>query len=359
MKKILFILPSDQLGGSERVAQNLAYHIADTNPKYSIIIYFLKRKKSTSWKKSNNISLVYGDARRERSALYGLIKFIYHQHNIDYTYTTHSHINAAACLLRKLKILKTNRLILRESTVFSDRFFGLKGAIFRSLYLFYGTQDLLICQTHYMKKRLLEEVELSNKENIVVIQNPLSLQLIRKKVQQDCCLSSKTFNIIMTGRLAEIKNHTLLIRALYTINKWGFSNFKLTVLGDGPLKQTISKAITYYKLYDKIDIVGRTDNPYKYMAKADLGIITSIKEGFPNVIIEMMASGTKDIITTPCAGELDSLPAVTITNGYCYKELSSIIKGKILQPLDNTSIYYRYASNRNIDKFWQRITQNL
>ncbi len=50
---------------------------------------------------------------------------------------------------------------------------------------------------------------------------------------------------------------------------------------------------------DRVYLVGKDKNPYRYMARADIFLFSSNREGFPNVLVEALASGVP-IISTDC-----------------------------------------------------------
>ncbi|MEZ8062830.1 MULTISPECIES: glycosyltransferase [Vibrio] len=359
--KVLIILPTDVIGGAERVAQNLAYYHASLESEVNVNIYFLTSSKSDSWMNSRaytNITLFYGESKKERGSLLGLYKFFRVHNDFDLVYTTHSHTNALVSLLRKLTILRTKNLVTRESTVFADRFFGVKGFLIRSLYKLYGNQNLIICQTSYMKQRLLESVLLPNGLNVQVVQNPINIHAISRLTMDEVELPN-SFNIVIVGRLIDIKNHKLLISSILKVKNEGLLDFHLHILGDGPDHDCLNYIVNSEGLQDNVTFWGRVDNPYKFMHKADLGVLTSLKEGFPNVIIEMMAAGTKNIISTNCAGDLDKLPNVTLMDGFSSDELASLLKMSIKNRYDYRKLYCQYAKSRDVQSYWNTIEQFL
>ena len=50
------------------------------------------------------------------------------------------------------------------------------------------------------------------------------------------------------------------------------------------------------------------------MAHCDLGLLTSDTEGFPNVVLEMLAAGVPGVVTTNCAGDMKDIPGVWIAD---------------------------------------------
>ena len=84
-------------------------------------------------------------------------------------------------------------------------------------------------------------------------------------------------------------------------------NTKLILIGYGPEKKNIINMAKNFKIYNKIIIINKTYNPYPYMKKSMLLILTSIYEGFPNVLVESLTIGTPVISTNMNAGASEIL----------------------------------------------------
>ncbi|MCF7513927.1 glycosyltransferase [Pseudoalteromonas sp. L23] len=362
MKRILIVLPTDSLGGAERVSLNLVNYLSKCN--FEITVYFLSRGDNGSWhsvKKVDNVKLCFGSASREVKGILGFLRWLKENNKYDYVYTTHLHVNSFISLLRNLHILKAGRHVARESTVIFDRFFGIRRFLFKFLYFFYRNLDLLIFQTDFMQKRLLEEVGSISKLNRKVIRNPLDIDFINNSkntlVEREVN-EIDVFRIIFVGRLIELKNLSGLLDVLL-LCKQREMKFFCEILGDGPLRGQLENQVVSLGLKQSVIFKGVVGNPYSYMNGADLGVINSFKEGFPNVLIEMMAAGTKNIITTPCAGELNSLPKVTVLNGFSNDELFDAIFQAYSAKTDYSAEYFSYAQSIRVSSFWHSIESCL
>ena len=73
----------------------------------------------------------------------------------------------------------------------------------------------------------------------------------------------------------------------------------LYIIGDGKLRAKLEQKISKLGLKNKVYLLGRQLNPYKYISKADCFLFTSDYEGFPNVLLEALACGLP-IISTDC-----------------------------------------------------------
>ena len=130
-------------------------------------------------------------------------------------------------------------------------------------------------------------------KDVVTINNPLNIAQIDKLAQQGVQYLDRKFTFITIGRLDSGKNHALMIEAMREIDA------KLYIIGDGELRENLELKIEHLKLKNKVILLGRQENPYKYIAQADCFLFTSNYEGFPNVLLEALACGLP-IISTDC-----------------------------------------------------------
>lgn len=97
-------------------------------------------------------------------------------------------------------------------------------------------------------------------------------------------------NIVSVGRLSEVKNYSYMIDCFYEISK-NNDNVKLTILGDGPLKETLQLQVKELNIEDKVCFVGAVSNVKDYLLSADIFASSSHYEGLPLSILEAMAAG--------------------------------------------------------------------
>ena len=79
---------------------------------------------------------------------------------------------------------------------------------------------------------------------------------------------------------------------------------RLCILGQGEREPSLRQLIAERGLQDSVRLAGFQPNPWKYIAKADLFLLTSRYEGFGNVLIEAMACGVP-VVATASAGTRD------------------------------------------------------
>lgn len=137
-------------------------------------------------------------------------------------------------------------------------------------------------------------------EKITTIYNPVDIDFVLEKSNEK--IETKYLSIfdnpviINIGRLVTAKQQDLLISAFNVFKNYR-PEYRLVVLGDGPLKKSITNYIIENNLDGYIYLLGNTNNPFKYLNHSDLYISTSRVEGMSNSMLEAMAL-SKPIIST-------------------------------------------------------------
>jgi glycosyltransferase involved in cell wall biosynthesis len=103
--------------------------------------------------------------------------------------------------------------------------------------------------------------------------------------------------ILGAGRLTRQKDFPTLIRAFALLG--AERRARLVILGEGRLRRSLETLAEELGLCDKVSLPGFVANPYAYMAKASLFVLSSAWEGSPNVLTEALALGVP-VASTDC-----------------------------------------------------------
>ncbi|MCK5602362.1 glycosyltransferase [Candidatus Pacearchaeota archaeon] len=122
--------------------------------------------------------------------------------------------------------------------------------------------------------------------------------LAKKPLPHDYETVFKNRVIITCGRLIRIKGHRFLIQAFKEVRKH-HPETRLIILGDGPLKEQLVDLTRQLELDGTVFFPGYQANPFAWMARADLFVLPSLTEGFPNALLEAMTLGIP-VISTDC-----------------------------------------------------------
>ena len=160
-------------------------------------------------------------------------------------------------------------------------------------------------------KNDLEDNYKTNPEKINVIYNMCPIEDIKEKMKESLSSKEETIydkgiNLVTCGRLVEQKGQWHLIRVMYHLVK-EVSILKLIILGQGELEKKLKKMVKEYKLEKNIVFLGYKKNPYKYLAKADIFVFSSLYEGLGNTLLEVLACDIPIISSNCVAGPCEIL----------------------------------------------------
>jgi GalNAc-alpha-(1->4)-GalNAc-alpha-(1->3)-diNAcBac-PP-undecaprenol alpha-1,4-N-acetyl-D-galactosaminyltransferase len=122
-----------------------------------------------------------------------------------------------------------------------------------------------------------------------VIPNPVCVPVVNSNENHSRKVGSSSA-ILALGRLEKQKGFDLLIEAFRTAAAF-HPDWRLEIWGEGTERKNLESMIAAAGLRDRISLRGITRNPTTVMRNADLFVLSSRYEGFPNALCEAMASG--------------------------------------------------------------------
>lgn len=150
----------------------------------------------------------------------------------------------------------------------------------------------------------LEEIFRIPSNKIHAIYNPVfNESLSRLAVEPvthpwlDSTVSQQNKTLISVGRLVEQKGYDVLLQALQLTRK--SLDCRLIIVGGGPQLSDLENKARELGISDAVDFIGWQTNPYKFVARADLFVLSSRWEGLGNVLIEALACGCP-VVSTNC-----------------------------------------------------------
>lgn len=146
---------------------------------------------------------------------------------------------------------------------------------------FYEKMDKIVAVSSRLLN-ILSERSPWIKDKLVCIYDIVNPGLIRKMASEpidDARFSGSELKFVTAGRLAPAKNHLLAVETARILRDKNV-NFKWYFVGDGPTRGSVEKSINEYGLQDHVILLGMKDNPYPYIADADIYVQTSSHEGF-------------------------------------------------------------------------------
>ncbi|MFH1279199.1 MAG: glycosyltransferase [Candidatus Eisenbacteria bacterium] len=161
--------------------------------------------------------------------------------------------------------------------------------------------DLVIAVAEGVKTDLVERFAVPA-EKIRVVYNPVDVGGVRRSGEEPW--GDESYGppghrlLVSVGRLVELKGLDYLVDAVASISPR--CPVTLIIVGEGTERPALEERIRTGGLEDRVFLIGARENPWKYMARADLFILPSLTEAFPNVIGEAFALG-KPVIAADCS----------------------------------------------------------
>ena len=144
------------------------------------------------------------------------------------------------------------------------------------------------------------------KKKTVVVGNPINLDNIREKAKEELSdISSEEIksDVIFLGRLTTSKNIFLFLDIMNEVKKV-IENLKVSIVGDGELRNEFKEKVKIYNLQECIHIYGFQENPYPFLESAKVMCMPSLWEGFGLAAVEGLALG-KPVVAAPVGGLVD------------------------------------------------------
>lgn len=155
--------------------------------------------------------------------------------------------------------------------------------------------------------------------------------------------------LVCVGRLCEDKGQLFLIHAAKQLAAEGLT-FKLTLVGDGPIRSDLEALIAEYDLGNSIEITGWASSTEvrQHLLNSRAMILPSFAEGLPVVIMEALALG-RPVISTTIAG----IPEL-VTPGVCgwlvppssVQELTDAMRAALTAPVSQLEEMGRAGAER-------------
>ena len=264
MKNIGFLIYSLNCGGSERIVSSLSNFLSNRNFR---IFIFLINTEDIFYSIDERVSII-----QLRSTSFLSIFSKISEHKIDSIFGFTRGLNFRLSLI---KIFFSGKVILCERTDPSKIKLSLSKKIFRNI--FYKFTDLVVVQNYVQYNFYKNNLRL---KRIVKIPN-----FTLDSFFEDNNKLIPT-NLLSVGRLVDSKNQIDILKAFLQINH----PIDLKIIGDGPNLSILKNFVINNNLSEKIFFLGKLSNVKPELNKGSIFISTSKYEGFPNSLIEAMAS---------------------------------------------------------------------
>lgn len=305
MKKILFYIPNLANGGAERVLVNLVNRM--DRSKYDITVQTIFDTGRYRNQLAQGIRYKYNFKKQFRGSarIFKLFskeflfrRFIGNDYDIVVSYLESPTTRiVSGCTDPNIKLVSWVHNEMRNFNDFS--------VSFRS------TDERAQCYKKFHRHVFVSRTSMQsfekflNLKNCSVIYNTVESDKIREMSVEDVDdleFSNENIELVSVGRLIEQKGYLRLLNIMRRlVFEDGFKNIRLTLLGEGYLKNDLEKFIKEHSLANNVRLIGFKSNPYKYVKRSDLFVCSSLHEGYSTAVTEALIVGTP-VITTLCSG---------------------------------------------------------
>jgi len=160
----------------------------------------------------------------------------------------------------------------------------------------YRLSDVVVSQTELGAQWLRQN---TSSKKVLVVPNPVIHPVISTAptLLPNDYVNENVKVLLAVGNASRQKGFDILVHAFGKVSDQ-FNDWCLVIIGDGT-PQALKELIADQQLHKKIIVPGRAGNMAAWYSRADVFVLSSRYEGFPNVLLEAMASGVP-VVSTDC-----------------------------------------------------------
>ncbi len=310
MKSVLFMIPTLDRGGAENVLVNLVNGMDQS--KFKITVQTLFDKDSQKDRLAPRIEYrsflfhqFHGNsklmARIPPAILYRLIVGKRYDIVVSYLEGPTTHI-LSGCPYKDTKTVAWIHTGINDAKEMAAGFTSVKAALAA-----YKQFDRTVFVSEEGRRRFEEKTGTILK-NATVLYNTLDsdriLQMSNEPVD-DVFFDKDEVNLVSVGRIIGLKGYDRLARVQKKLREDGI-NSHTYIIGAGADEAAIRQYVKDNGIEQVFTFLGFKENPYKYVAKADLFVCSSRREGFSSAVTEALILGVP-VVSTDCSGARELL----------------------------------------------------
>ena len=411
--RVMFIIPSLRGGGAERAVLNIARGLSERGHKVDLAIFSPKLSYPKEVLEKVRLSVLCDPKEiskqelmgysgkilwnHERSSVYGVLislsSRVFFNQKFKNTSTMFNLLGYSVFRYHELdRGLRTLRLVQSRSpdivfpVLIKAEYAGFFGAMLASrspriIPIFQNIEYL--ASKHRKRRRYLlgaadhivtasdgvaENFSATHgvaRDNMTTIHNPAFTPEIARHATQEP--DHPWFGdggppiILGAGNLKPQKDFSTLIEAFHRVR--GERPCRLLILGEGQLRYELESQVQALGLEGHVSLPGWTENPFAYMARAALFVLSSRFEGFGNVLVEALACGCPAVSTDCQAGPAEILEDPELLAPVGDREvLAQVMQRALARPADEEALRAkaaRFSIDRAVDKYEKLIADTV
>nr|WP_321459185.1 glycosyltransferase [uncultured Vibrio sp.] len=295
-RSITLIIGGLRGGGAEKVCVTLANGLVEQGYSVDLVVLSLNgavREKELS-PQVNLINLNVKHTRHSSFAIYRYLK----QAKPQMVLSFNRQISVVLGIIRS--VMRLDFTLISRNIIFLSIAEAKKKGLWHGFIVknlikkFYSLSDYFIAQSSAMKVDLVDYlgVEASRVE---VINNPVCQIIASHQMQislgEAAIETAIEDYLLCVGRLEEQKAFHYAIEAFSKVAP-KYPELRLKIVGQGSLEIDLKKCAAKFNVSERVDFEGFQEKMIPYYANAKATLLTSLFEGFPNVLVESITLGT-------------------------------------------------------------------
>lgn len=288
-------------GGAQRAVLALASGIATRG--FAVDLVLARAEGPYMAQVPESVRVVNLNASRVLSSLPGLVRYLRGERPQSML-SAMNYVNIVALWARSMAATAIKVVVSEHSTVSSEarHASSRRGRLMPLLVKnFYPWADVIVAVSEGVADDLARAVGRIQRERIQVIYNPVVSPELRANARAP--IDHPWFEpgqppvLLATGRLTAQKDFPTLIESFSQVRQ--VRPVRLLILGEGEERPALEGLVSRLCLETDVDLPGFVENPYAYMSRASLFILSSRWEALPTVLIEALYCGVP-LIATDC-----------------------------------------------------------
>lgn len=311
-KQATFLISSLAGGGAEGVCVNIANGLAEQDWDITLVVLHLNNAAYKD-RVSSKVKLDVLGINHARHAFFPLKKYL-SENKPSKVLVFNYELTVLMVLLRivfrfkyKLIARNINTISVKREQDKQDNFWR-RYVVSPLIDSFYFKVDRVVNQCKAMEDDLLSVYPKLNGKTSVIY-NPVAKHVEDYAANNDLSQIKKEDYFLCVGRLEKQKAFHYAIEAFSEVVKT-YPNIRLKIVGQGSLEGSLKQLANDLGIADKVDFEGFQKDTIPYYLHAKATLLTSLYEGFPNVLVESITLGTPVI-----AFDCPSGPSEIIENG--------------------------------------------
>ncbi len=297
---LVIYLPSLEGGGAERAMLDLAQGLSSHGVRVELVL--ARAEGAYLEQVPEGLPVVDLGAARVLASLPALVRHL-RQRKPEVVFSTLSHANIVALWAQKLARVPT-RVVVRQantSGVGKGRRVSLKGALYRALLRrSYRRAHAVVAVSEGVASDLARLVGIP-RERIQVMHNPVVtpelLSMSEAPLDHPWFAVEEPPVVLGVGRLTAQKDFPTLLQAFARVRAQ--RQARLVLLGKGEDEGALRALAVELGVEEDVDMPGFVANPFSFMRRAAVFVLSSRWEGLPNALIQALALGTP-VVATDC-----------------------------------------------------------